>query len=138
MRPGARIEASHLEIGQFFGPEGLVAKFVTTAMGPLVVRRGDVLAPRTWADMGISLSPQMVARFPGWIAPLGAGGAAATSGAAQTVFQILPSPAPGTLEYTVEIDGQQLRYRNTPAAVDQYGASRPARRAGRADHRDHL
>ena len=113
--PGARIEASHLEIGQFFGPDGLVAKFVTTAMGPLVVRRGDVLAPRTWADMGISLSPQMVARFPGWIAPLGAGGVAATSGAAQTVFQLLPSPAPGTLEYTVEIDGQQLRYRNTPA-----------------------
>ena len=113
--PNARIEASHLEIGQFFGPEGLVAKFVTTAMGPLVVRRGDVLAPRTWADMGISLSPQMVARFPGWIAPLGAGGVAATSSAAQTVFQLLPSPAPGTLEYTVEIDGQQLRYRNTPA-----------------------
>ena len=113
--PTARIEASHLEIGQFFGPDGLVAKFVTTAMGPLVVRRGDVLAPRTWADMGISLSPQMVARFPGWIAPLGAGGVAATSSAAQTVFQLLPAPAPGTLEYTVEIDGQQLRYRNTPA-----------------------
>ena len=112
--PGARIEASSLEIGQFFGPEGLVAKFVTTSMGPLVVRRGDVLAPRTWADMGISLSPQVVARFPGWIAPLGAGGVAAAS-AAQTVFQIQPSPAPGTLEYTVEIDGQQLRYRNTPA-----------------------
>ena len=112
--PAARIEASSQEIGQFFGPEGLVAKFVTTSMGPLVVRRGDVLAPRTWGDMGISLSPQMVARFPGWIAPLGAGGVAAAS-AAQTVFQIQPSPAPGTLEYTVEIDGQQLRYRNTPA-----------------------
>src|SRR5450830_443826 len=111
----ARIEASNLEIGQFFGPEGLVAKFVTTSMGPLVVRRGDMLAPRTWADMGINLSPQMVARFPGWIAPLGAGGVASTSGAAQTIFQILPSPAPGTLEYTVEVDGQQLRYRNTPA-----------------------
>ena len=112
--PAARIEASSQEIGQFFGPEGLVAKFVTTSMGPLVVRRGDVLAPRTWGDMGISLSPQMLARFPGWIAPLGAGGVAAAS-AAQTVFQIQPSPAPGTLEYTVEIDGQQLRYRNTPA-----------------------
>ena len=112
--PAARIEASSQEIGQFFGPEGLVAKFVTTSMGPLVVRRGDVLAPRTWGDMGISLSPQMVVRFPGWIAPLGAGGVAAAS-AAQTVFQIQPSPAPGTLEYTVEIDGQQLRYRNTPA-----------------------
>ena len=33
----------------------------------------------------------------------------------RSIFQILPSPAPGTLEYTVEIDGQQLRYRNTPA-----------------------
>ncbi|CAN7201943.1 type VI secretion system membrane subunit TssM [Pseudoduganella sp. LjRoot289] len=113
--PGAKMEASSAEIGLFFGPEGQVAKFVTAAMGPLVVRRGDVLAPRTWADMGISLSPQAVARFPGWIAPLGAGGVATASAAAQTVFQIQPLPAPGTLEYTVEIDGQQLRYRNTPA-----------------------
>ncbi|WP_343721632.1 type VI secretion IcmF C-terminal domain-containing protein, partial [Herbaspirillum seropedicae] len=34
---------------------------------------------------------------------------------AQTVFQIQPQPAPGALEYTIEIDGQQLRYRNTQA-----------------------
>jgi type VI secretion system protein ImpL len=113
--PSARIEASNAEIAQFFGPDGVIAKFVTGAMGPLVVRRGDVLAPRTWADMGISLAPQVVARFPGWIAPIGAGGVATASAAAQTVFQIQPMPAPGTLEYTVEIDGQQLRYRNTPA-----------------------
>ncbi|MBA5608405.1 type VI secretion system membrane subunit TssM [Duganella sp. FT3S] len=111
----SRIEASNAEIAQFFGPDGVIAKFVTGAMGPLVVRRGDVLAPRTWADMGISLAPQVVARFPGWIAPIGAGGVATSSAAAQTVFQIQPMPAPGTLEYTVEIDGQQLRYRNTPA-----------------------
>src|SRR5471032_2944452 len=114
--PNARIEAANAEIGQFFGPDGLVAKFVTAAMGPLVVRRGDVLAARTWADMGITLQPQVVARFPGWIAPVGAGGMAASSSAAQTVFQIQPMPAPGTLEYTIEIDGQQLRYRNTPAS----------------------
>src|SRR5471030_3191992 len=114
--PNAKIEAGSAEIGQFFGPDGLVAKFVTAAMGPLVVRRGDVLAARTWADMGITLQPQVVARFPGWIAPVGAGGMAASSSAAQTVFQIQPMPAPGTLEYTIEIDGQQLRYRNTPAS----------------------
>jgi type VI secretion system protein ImpL len=84
-------------------------------MGPLVVRRGDVISPRTWADMGITLAPQTVQRFPGWIAPVGAGGVAAGAAAAQTVFQILPSPASGTLEYTIEIDGQQLRYRNTPS-----------------------
>ncbi|NRR33144.1 type VI secretion system membrane subunit TssM [Oxalobacteraceae bacterium] len=113
--PGARIEASGAEIAQFFGPDGVVAKFVNTAMGPLVVRRGDVLAARTWADMGIHLAPQAVARFPGWIAPIGAGGVATSSAAAQTIFQIQPIPAPGTLEYTVEIDGQQLRYRNTPS-----------------------
>jgi type VI secretion system protein ImpL len=113
--PAARMEASQAEIGQFFGPDGLVAKFVNTAMGPLVVRRGDVIAPRTWAEMGITLSPQAVQRFPGWIAPIGAGGISAASAAAQTVFQILPSPADGALEYTIEIDGQQLRYRNTPA-----------------------
>jgi type VI secretion system protein ImpL len=113
--PGARIEASNAEIAQFFGPDGVIAKFVTTAMGPLVVRRGDVLAARTWADMGITLSAPVLARFPGWIAPIGAGGVATASAVAQTVFQIQPMPAPGTLEYTVEIDGQQLRYRNTPA-----------------------
>jgi type VI secretion system protein ImpL len=112
--PNARIEAAGAEIAQFFGPDGLIAKFANTTLGPLVLRRGDVLAPRTWADMGISLSPQTVARFPGWIAPIAAGGVASPA-VAQTVFQIQPMPAPGTLEYTVEIDGQQLRYRNTPA-----------------------
>ena len=113
--PNARVEAGGAEIARFFGPDGLIAKFATGAIGTLVLRRGDVLAPRTWADMGIKLSPQTVARFPGWIAPIGAGGVAASPAAAQTVFQIQPMPAPGTLEYTVDIDGQQLRYRNTPA-----------------------
>jgi type VI secretion system protein ImpL len=112
--PASRVEASSAEIGQFFGPDGVIAKFVTSTMGPLVVRRGDVLAPRTWGDMGITLTPQVLARFPSWIAPISAGGVAAASPMAQTVFQIQPMPAPGTTEYTVEIDGQQVRYRNTP------------------------
>ena len=110
---GSKIEATNAEIGQVFGPEGVVAKFVTTSMGPLVVRRGDVLAARTWADIGITLAPQAVASFPGWIAPLSANGVAAAN-VPQTVFQLQALPAPGTTEYTVEIDGQQLRYRNTP------------------------
>jgi len=106
------VEATPAEIGQIFGPEGQIAKFVNTAMGPLVVRRGDVLSARTWADIGISLAPQAVSGFPGWIAPLSANGVASSSGP-QTVFQILPQAAPGTLEYTLDIDGQQLRYKNT-------------------------
>jgi type VI secretion system protein ImpL len=111
--PGSKVEATNAEIGQVFGPDGVVAKFVTSAMGPLVVRRGDMLAARTWADIGITLAPQAVASFPGWIAPLSANGVAASNGP-QTVFQLQALPAPGTTEYTVEIDGQQLRYRNTP------------------------
>jgi len=112
--PNGRSEAASADIARFFGPDGLIAKFATTAMGPLVVRRGDVLSPRTWADMGITLAPQTVTRFAGWIAPLGGDGASAGTAAPQTVFQIQPLPAPGALEYTVDIDGQQLRYRNTP------------------------
>ena len=110
---GSSVEATPAEIGQIFGPEGEVAKFVNTAMGPLVVNRGGVLAPRTWADIGITLAPQVVAGFPGWVAPLSARGIATGNGP-QTVFQILPHAAPGTLEYTLDIDGQQLRYKNTP------------------------
>lgn len=112
---GASVEATPGEIGQIFGPEGEVAKFVNTAMGPLVVRRGDVLSARTWADIGITLAPQAVSGFPGWVAPLSSKGVASGSGP-QTVFQILPQAAPGTLEYTLDIDGQQLRYKNTAAS----------------------
>ena len=107
-------EATAAEIGLVFGPEGAIAKFANASMGPLVVRRGDVLAARTWADIGITLVPQAVAGFPGWIAPLSANGVAAA--APQTVFQLLPLQSPGIAEFTVEIDGQQLRYRNTAPA----------------------
>jgi type VI secretion system protein ImpL len=110
---GAQVQATPAEIGQVFGPDGVVAKFVGTTMGPLVVRRGDVLASRTWADIGITLAPQAVSGFPGWVAPLSANGVAASNGP-QQVFQLLPMAAPGVTEYTIDIDGQQLRYRNTP------------------------
>ena len=111
----SKIEASGTEIGQFFGAEGAIAKFVTQAMGPLVVRRGDLLTSKTWAEMGVTLAPEIVSGFPNWIAPLSAGGVASpgAAGGDQTVFQIQPLPAGGVTEYTVEIDGQQLRYRNT-------------------------
>jgi type VI secretion system protein ImpL len=121
----SKIEATGAEIGQFFGAEGAISKFVTTAMGPLVVRRGDTLSPKTWAEMGISLAPEVVSGFPNWIAPLSSGGVA-TAGAgggaaeAQTVFQIQPLPAGGVTEYTVEIDGQQLRYRNTQSQWNNF------------------
>lgn len=112
----SRIEATPGEIAQMFGPDGAIAKYVQGAMGPLVIRRGDTLATRTWADMGIRLNPLFSANLARYVAPQGAAaagaGAAAATGPAQTNFQLQPIPTPGLVEYTVEIDGQTLRYRN--------------------------
>ncbi len=112
--PHAGVEASSAEIGQIFGPDGAIAKFVQTTMGPLVVRRGDTLTARTWAEMGIQLQPDFANQFPRYVAPP-AGGASSGGGTgggdAQTVFQIKPRLVSGLSEYTIEIDGQILRYR---------------------------
>lgn len=110
----AKVEASAAEIGQVFGPEGAISKYVTGALGPLVVRRGDVLSPRVWGEEGLRLKQELVTGFSGWVAPL-AGGASSAAAQQQTLFQIQPRPSPGVTEYTIDIDGQQLRYRNTPA-----------------------
>jgi type VI secretion system protein ImpL len=112
----AKMEAAPTEIAQVFGPEGAVSKFVTGAMGSLVIRRGDLLSARAWGDQGLTLKQDLVTGFPLWVAPL-TGPAATTNtpgGQPQTLFQILPQPVPGLTEYLIEIDGQQLRYRNTP------------------------
>ncbi|WP_322092495.1 type VI secretion system membrane subunit TssM [Paraburkholderia bannensis] len=112
----AKVEAGASEIAGMFGPDGAISKFVSTTLGPLAVRRGDTLTARTWGDMGLALTPDFTGGFARWVAPL-AGGAAGASGGStepQTVFQILPQPSTGTTEYTIAIDGQQLRYRNTP------------------------
>lgn len=111
----AGVEASSVEIGQVFGPDGAISKFVQTAMGPLVVRRGDLLTAKTWADKGIQLHPDFLNQFSRYVAPL-AGGAStgsadATASDAQTVFQLRPRPVSGLIEYSIEIDGQLLRYR---------------------------
>ncbi|MET0320172.1 MAG: type VI secretion system membrane subunit TssM [Duganella sp.] len=114
--PESRVEATDAEIGQVFGPEGAVAKFFNTTIGPLVVRRGDTLSAKTWANMGINLAPGVVTSFPGWVAPLSAGGVAAqaSAGEAQTRFDVQALGATGATEFTIEIDGQALRWRGQP------------------------
>jgi type VI secretion system protein ImpL len=110
----SKLEASNAEIGQVFGPEGAVAKFFNTTIGPLVVRRGDSLSAKTWANMGITLSPAVATAFPGWIAPLSANGVAnqaASSEEAQTRFELQTVAVTGVSEYTIEIDGQSVRWK---------------------------
>ena len=119
----SKVEATEAEIRQVFGAEGAIAKFAGTTLGPLVTRRGGTLTARTWAEMGIGLKPDFVAGFPQWVS-YGGGGTASADGAGaagqvaanQTVFQVLPVGSPDALEYTLEIDGQRLRYRNAAPA----------------------
>ena len=118
---GSRMEATQVELAAIFGTEGAVAKYLEQSLGALVLRRGDQLTPRTWADMGVRLRPAFSGGLGAWVAPLGGQGAGASAAgnsadAAQTTFQILPQPAPGLTEYTVEIDGQVLRYRQGAAS----------------------
>lgn len=130
----SRVESAPSEIAKIFGAEGAIATFASQGLGGLVVRRGDTIVPRTWADVGISLTDGFMSGFPSWVAPLegaasgtaqqaqGGGGA----NASQTVFQILPKGAPGLLEYTLDIDGQVMRYRNMAAAWTNFFWPNPA------------
>jgi type VI secretion system protein ImpL len=109
----SRVEAASAEIAKVFGSEGSIAKFSDKELSALIVRRGEVIYPRTWAEMSVALSPQFISSFPHYVAPLGADSqTAGASQETQTIFQILPEPVPGLAEYTIEIDGQILRYRN--------------------------
>lgn len=122
---GARIEATGAEIGRILGEAGSIGAFVTAKLDPLVTRRGDQLSAKTWNDIGIQLDPKFIADFPRYLAPIGGGSstggvassgaaspAAAPTNAAQTTFQIMPLPVAGLSEYSIEVDGQRMRYRN--------------------------
>ena len=121
--PKAGIEASPAEIAQMFGPEGAIARYVDGTMGPLVVRRGNTVTPRTWGELGLVLQPEFGNGFARWVSPL-EGGAATDAGGgagqAQTVFMLRPQPAAGTTGFSVEIDGQKLAYRNGPTQWNNF------------------
>jgi type VI secretion system protein ImpL len=130
----SRVESAPSEIAKIFGAEGAIAKFANEGLGNLVVRRGDTIVPRTWADVGIRLNEDFLRGFSTWVAPLeGASGGSpagaqggAGAAASQTVFQVLPIGAPGLQEYSLEIDGQTLRYRNMAAAWVNFFWPNPA------------
>lgn len=123
--PTSRIEAAPVEIARVFGPSGAIARFSTDSLGPLVTRRGDIVAPRLWANLGLRLRPAFTDGLPSWVAELdgaaapaaaaATGGAATTNGPAQSSFQLLPQGSAGFVQYTIVIDGQALNYRNGAA-----------------------
>ncbi|MGO2212718.1 type VI secretion system membrane subunit TssM [Psychrobacter alimentarius] len=114
----ANLEATPAEIGQFFGEDGYVARFVNETLSPFIIRRGDQISSKIWNGAGLGLNPQFVADFGRYFVNYtGSNNASATgsgssaSASNQTTFQIMPLPVSGLTEYTIVVDGQQLRYR---------------------------
>ncbi|MGE8289622.1 MAG: type VI secretion IcmF C-terminal domain-containing protein, partial [Stenotrophomonas sp.] len=103
------VDAAASDVATIFGASGSIASFNKEALGTLVIQRGPLLEARRWAGQGINLSAELVANYGNWV-----GGSVAGAAQDSTIFEILPSPAAGAVEYTIEIDGQSLRYRNTP------------------------
>ena len=114
--PGADVDAAAAEIARIFGPSGAVAQFNRDVLGTLVIQRGNLLEPRRWAGLGVTLAPELVAGYGDWVS----GSQAGAAGEAITIFQIRPEPAVGAIEYTIAIDGQELRYRNTPPVWESF------------------
>ena len=112
----ADVDAAAADIARIFGPSGAVAGFSKEALGSLVIQRGNLLEPRRWAGLGITLSPELVAGYGDWVS----GQAGGAGGEEITIFQIRPEPATGAVEYTIAIDGQSLRYRNTPPVWESF------------------
>lgn len=102
------VDAAASDVASIFGANGSIATFNKEALGALVLQRGPLLEVRRWAGMGVNLSSELVANYGSWVS------GAASGEQDATIFEVLPSPAIGAVEYTLEIDGQQLRYRNTP------------------------
>lgn len=113
----ANLEATPAEIGQFFGEDGYVARFVNETLSPFIIRRGDQISSKIWNGAGLGLSPQFVADFGRYFVNYTgsnssvAGSTGANGASNQTTFQIMPLPVSGLTEYTIVVDGQQLRYR---------------------------
>lgn len=112
----ANIQATPAEIGQFFGNDGYVAKFVNETLSPFIIRRGDQISSKIWNGSGLGLNPKFVADFGRYFMNYTGNSGSNNSSSAgtsnnRTTFQIMPLPVSGLTEYTIIIDGQQLRYR---------------------------
>lgn len=117
-------EATMADIAKFLTPrEGILPKFIDKNLAGLVTRRGDVLIPRTWANLGVDFSPTFLSS----VARLSTAGNAVLQEGEGARFELQPVPTPGLSEIVLEIDGQLLRYRNGPQAWTSFTWPNPER-----------
>jgi type VI secretion system protein ImpL len=104
-------EAPMTEISKFLKPgEGTLARFIDKELGPIIVRRGEVYASRTWGAQGVNLS----SNFLNAISRLTDAGNALLQEGESCKFELQPVPTPGLTDILIEIDGQKILYRMGP------------------------
>ncbi|QLI81292.1 type VI secretion system membrane subunit TssM [Chitinibacter fontanus] len=104
-------EAPMADIAKFIKPdEGTVDKFTDKYLNGLVVQKGDTMTPRTWANLGIRFNPTFLVG----VGRLNALASSQMMDSANIKFELQPIPTPGISEIRLDIDGQELRYRNGP------------------------
>lgn len=104
-------EASLTDIAKFLKPgEGVLSRFIDKNLNGLVSKRGDQLVARTWSNLGVGFNPA----FLGGVARLTSVGNSLLQEGESAKFELQPLPTPGLSETLIEVDGQELRYRNGP------------------------
>lgn len=88
-----KIEVSVVEIGQVFGLDGVIVKFVSMMIGLLLVCCGDMIVFCIWGDLGIVFVLEFIMGFMCWIVLFMGGVVGGVGGVVvvvlQMVFQIL-------------------------------------------------
>lgn len=103
--------ATIAEINRFIKPnDGTLDRFINKYLAGLVQKKGDELVPRSWGDLGIRFNPAFLSA----VSKLSSLASSQMQDGESIRFELQPQPTPGLSEIVVDIDGQEMRYRNGP------------------------
>jgi type VI secretion system protein ImpL len=119
--------ASLADINRFAKPgDGILDKFIAKYLAGLVVRKGDTLVVRTWRNRGLQINPEFLSSMNRLhtyaVQPLQEGEVSR--------FELQAIPTPGLAEIAVNVDGQELKYRNGPQVWQRFVWPQPEAGSG--------
>lgn len=104
-------EAQLSDISKFLeSDDGALNKFINETLDGLLARQGNVYVPRRWGNMSVPFT----SLFLSGITHASDIGQNVFIAGGESRFELQPVPTPGLSEVVLDIDGQQLRYRNGP------------------------
>lgn len=105
----AGTNVSIAELNRFVRPnDGTLDRFISKYLEGLVQKQGDTLVPRSWGSSDIKFNPAFLAA----VSRLSSLASTQLQDGDNTRFELQPLPTPGLSEIVLELDGQELRYRN--------------------------